>query len=392
MENKIEKNLFSGAVYLALLSGVLIAACIHQLELTDALVRAGYGAAVGTVYLMVLYYGEHPAFYEIEDKILYFLLLILSVCLIGVSSGYSTGAFWLLPLVTVARYSAAVIRIATYGVIMLLYFCISLSIHGQLMQMEYYLIIGLALLLIFSMLKQKQELPYAGVILVALSAALQVLGCGFDPDKLMEQRYQILLEISSMIFLILFGAILFLRAEYRKESSASAQMEAKLTGLLQDDFVLMRRLREKEDLYEHSCEISRLSGLTAREMGFNSLLAGAGGMYHEIGRLESGEHYMEEGMRLAEEYHFPERMIEIMRQHSTKSELPTSPEAAIVMLSDYIVSTGEYLEKNGKRDAISNEKLVKSIFTNRMEKGNLDQCGLSREQLAYLEELFIGNI
>lgn len=392
MKSKTEKNLFSGAVYLALLSGVLIAACINHLKIADTLVRTGYSAVIGTVYLMVLYYGEHPAFDEIEDKILYFVLLIFSICLVGVSSGYSTGAFWLLPLVVVARYPAAMIRIATYGMIMLVYFCTALSIHGQLVKMEYYLIIGIALLLVFYMLKQKQEIPYAGVILVALSAALQVLSCGFHPERLMEQRYQIILEISSMIFLILFGAILFLRAEGKRNRAASAQMEAKLTELLQDDFVLMERLREKEDLYRHSCEISRLSGLAAKEMGFHSLLAGAGGMYHEIGRLESGEHYMEEGMRLAEEYHFPERMVEIMRQHSVKSELPASPEAAIVMLSDYIVSTGEFLEKNGKRDAISNEKLVKSIFTNRMEKGNLEHCGLSGEQLAELQKLFIENI
>ncbi len=61
------------------------------------------------------------------------------------------------------------------------------------------------------------------------------------------------------------------------------------------------------------------------------------------------------------------------------------------MLSDCIVSTGVYLQRNGKRDAISDEKLVKSIFTNRKSRGSLDESGLSEEQIRELQEFYIGN-
>lgn len=397
MESKTEKNIFSGVIYLAVVSGVLITACINHLALSDVLIRAGYSLAISGVYFMALYYGDKPAIAQITDKLLYFFTLIVAFCLVGVSATYSTGAFWLLPLVVVARYPDIMLRIATYGILMMYYFCNALTIHGQLGQMEYYLVMGLAVMLIFSILKKGQELPYASVILLALCVALQVLGSGFHLERLMEQKYQILLEIFSVIFLVLFGSILFLRSQMGRELPDQNQetdriLEERLAGFLQDDFVLMERLKEKEELYEHSCEISRLSGAVAGEMGFDSLLASAGGMYHEIGRIEPNGNALETSIQLAEEYHFPERMIEIIRQHSTKSENPKSPEAAIVMLSDYIITTGEYLEKNNKRDAISNEKLVNSIFKNRMEKGNLEEAGLSEEQLSQLQECFILHI
>lgn len=51
------------------------------------------------------------------------------------------------------------------------------------------------------------------------------------------------------------------------------------------------------------------------------------------------------------------------------------------MLSDCIVSTSDYLQDTGKRGAVSDERLVDSIFQNRMDKGNLDEAGFSKEQI-----------
>jgi membrane-associated HD superfamily phosphohydrolase len=59
------------------------------------------------------------------------------------------------------------------------------------------------------------------------------------------------------------------------------------------------------------------------------------------------------------------------------------------MLSDCIISTGEYLAKSGKRNAISDEKLIKSIFSNRIAKGSLAESGLTDEQLEQLQDYFV---
>ena len=61
------------------------------------------------------------------------------------------------------------------------------------------------------------------------------------------------------------------------------------------------------------------------------------------------------------------------------------------MLSDCILSTGEYLQENGKRSAITDEKLVMSIFANRMEKGSLAQAGLTQEQIERLRTFYVAH-
>ena len=164
-----------------------------------------------------------------------------------------------------------------------------------------------------------------------------------------------------------------------------------MMAYLQDDYPLILQLKEEDTLYQHSYEISRLSGLAARELGCNEALAAVGGMFHEAGRMLSTENYMEGNAVLAEQYGFPEDLAAVIRQHNTGSEIPKSPEAAVVMLSDCIVSTSEYLRKNGKRDAISDDQLVMSIFTNRINKGGLDEAGLTDAQLDTLKAFYVAH-
>ena len=52
-------------------------------------------------------------------------------------------------------------------------------------------------------------------------------------------------------------------------------------------------------------------------------------------------------------------------------------EAAIVMLTDSIISTLEYLESMGKQGSIPSDKLVRNILENRLSKGSLDDCALT---------------
>ena len=172
----------------------------------------------------------------------------------------------------------------------------------------------------------------------------------------------------------------------------SVSPEEELVLLLEDDFELMQKMKENQELYQHSYKISQISGDAAQAIGCDGTLARAGGMYHEAGRIMGQDNYMEANMSLSRKYHFPARLVDVIRQHNTGSEIPQSPEAAIVMLSDCIVSTGEYLQKSGKRGAISNEKLVKSIFSNRIAKGSLEESGLSSGQLEELEKYYIEHV
>ena len=155
---------------------------------------------------------------------------------------------------------------------------------------------------------------------------------------------------------------------------------------------LMLQLREySEELYKHSVKIGKLSGAAAEYVEADRELAIAGGYYHEIGRIRDDKNYIDACVEIAKENGFSQQLIDVIRQHSTVSDKPKSVEAAIVMLSDCIVSTSDYLENSGKRQAISDERLVKSIFVNRISKGNLAEADVSEEIIQKLQDFYIKN-
>jgi cyclic-di-AMP phosphodiesterase PgpH len=153
------------------------------------------------------------------------------------------------------------------------------------------------------------------------------------------------------------------------------------------DNELIKKMREfSESLYSHSVLIGDLSCRAAKEIGADEELAMAGGLYHEIGKLR-GKNYIEEGLILAEEYAFPKELRAILKEHNIKYEKPSSVEAAIVMLSDNVVSTIEYIEKT-EEHRFTTDKIIDNIFIMRMDKGTFDLTSLSLNDFKKLKEFY----
>lgn len=418
MERINEKRLFSIVMYLSLILGALICAGINRMTIAGMLVQVCYSLIIGVVFMTLLHTREDMLWAQIPEKLVYLFSFSVSLCLIGAASRYHIGLFWLLPLAVVGYLESVEIKAVTFGVLMLDYLCNAALVHKDINLLVGYFIMAAAIVMILSMLRDRKEMPYAGVILVALCIALFVIRCGFQSSEIFQQRYFLILEISSLVFVAVFSGILQIvcgtargdgaadvpemspdveagigpEPEENKRQEPEASVESfDMMAYLQDDYPLILQLKEEDTLYQHSYEISRLSGLAARELGCNEALAAVGGMFHEAGRMISPDNYMEGNAVLAEQYGFPEDLAAVIRQHNTGSEIPKSPEAAVVMLSDCIVSTSEYLRKNGKRGAISDDQLVMSIFTNRINKGGLDEAGLTDAQLDTLKAFYVAH-
>ncbi len=153
-------------------------------------------------------------------------------------------------------------------------------------------------------------------------------------------------------------------------------------------FPLMRRLEEESPkLFLHSKTIAYLSQKAAECIGARDEVAFAGGLYHEIGRL-LGPDYIKNGEELATQYKLPKEVSDMIRQHNFKVELPKTKEAAIVMLSDNIMSTILYLKNSGET-SITAEKVVENTFSIRLNKGTLDESGISLKEFHILKEFYI---
>ena len=153
-------------------------------------------------------------------------------------------------------------------------------------------------------------------------------------------------------------------------------------------FPLLKLLEEESPkLFVHSKTIAYLSQKAAECVGAKQEVAFAGGLYHEIGRL-LGQDYVKNGEELASQYKLPNEVCEIIRQHNFKVELPKSKEAAIVMLSDNIMSTILYLKNSGE-SSISPEKVIENTFSIRLNKGTLDESGISLKEFHKLKDFYI---
>jgi len=153
-----------------------------------------------------------------------------------------------------------------------------------------------------------------------------------------------------------------------------------------DNELINKMKQHSEVQYQHALHIGDLSQRAALEIGANEKLAFAGGLYHEIGKIR-GKNYIEEGLCIAADYSFPNELKAILKEHNIKFEKPSTIEAAIVMLSDSVVSTLEYIEKNDEHKFTTN-KVIENIFQLRMDKGTFDATDLSLKDYKKLKEFY----
>ena len=367
------------------------------------------------MYFTFLHVNQGYFYQKISHKLLFFISFFMSFVFLGMATGLPVGIFWMTAVVITALDCGIELAVATHVALMIQYASLLLPLDNGFYRFSGCILFGVVAALLFSLLKSLDSVFYLALILFACDGILQLVACKFSFSLLKENWIAALVETGSVLFFVLIG-IIYLKKygarqwmpkkedysepagqmiENTEEEQAERkiqQEEARLQMLIAPNYELLLRLQGySEELLQHSQRISALSAGAAEAIGGNIMLAKAGGLYHEIGRIEDEDDYIEAGTRIGQEYDFPEKLLAVMRQHSTGFELPKSMEAAVVMLSDCIVSTSEFLVKNGKREMLSDAQLINSIFQNRLEKGNLEFAGMTLEQIQDLQNFYIRN-
>lgn len=188
--------------------------------------------------------------------------------------------------------------------------------------------------------------------------------------------------------------------------------------------------------YNHSIMVANLAESACTEINANSLLARAGAYYHDIGKIDQAEYFIENqrtnnkhddlkpslsvavikshvkiGIEKAKELNLPKDLIDIIEQHHGKGliayfyhraitkdtrvspedfsypgERPRTKEAAVVMLADIVEASTRAL----KRPTLGKiEKLVWSIIMDRFTAGELSKCPLTLSDLEVIKRSFV---
>ncbi len=159
-----------------------------------------------------------------------------------------------------------------------------------------------------------------------------------------------------------------------------------LSAAVAAEFPAMAEFSEREPLfYKHSRLVARLSSQAAAGIGADTLLAEAGGLYHEIGK-GLGEDDVQESLGVCKKYRIPASVQDIIKEHNPDRKTPSSKEAAIVMISDTIVTM---MEQNRKKNLNEDmEGMIARAFKKREDSGAFLLSGLTEQEIAALSEFY----
>ncbi|MEA4861130.1 MAG: HDIG domain-containing protein [Sphaerochaeta sp.] len=207
-----------------------------------------------------------------------------------------------------------------------------------------------------------------------------------------------------------------------------------------DSPVLERLSTVAQGTYNHSRYVSDLAYKAAKAIGANAMLARVGGIYHDIGKSDHPEYFIENqgsenkhddikpslsvaiikshvklGLEKGREVGLPQEVLDIISQHhgndviqfffneakeqslkagldvkeddfSYSGEPPAFPESAIVMLADCVEAASRTLKKPNHSKY---QKLVHSIIMGKIEREQLKNSQLSLTDLDVIEDAFV---
>ena len=203
--------------------------------------------------------------------------------------------------------------------------------------------------------------------------------------------------------------------------------------------LLKKMILDAPGTYHHSIVVGNIAEAAAESIQANSLLARIGGYYHDIGKLNNPEYFMEnqkalskhenlspsiskmviinhikEGMELARKYRLKPVIMDFITQHHGSGLVyyfyrkalegieqdekileegfrypgpkPASRETAIVLLADSVeAATRAIAEPNASRI----EEVVHKVINNKFIDGQLDNCDLTLKDLEKIAKVFI---
>ena len=203
--------------------------------------------------------------------------------------------------------------------------------------------------------------------------------------------------------------------------------------------LLQRMALEAQGTYHHSQVVGQLAEHAARAVDANSLLTRVGALFHDIGKMQKPEYYVEnqsphfnkhdelspsmsalviaahvkEGIELGRKWRLPQAVIDFIPEHhgtmvmeyfyhkALNSEdgspvkvddfrypgpKPRCRETAILMLADAVEAATRSLAKPTPSRI---REITKQIIDKRMLSGELDNSGLTLSDLARIRESFI---
>lgn len=145
--------------------------------------------------------------------------------------------------------------------------------------------------------------------------------------------------------------------------------------------------KSKEEYY-HAIHTAYLCDRIAKRLKLDDAVVKACGYYHRIGTL-IGENSWENVQGILEENHFPQRVKEVLKEYIDKTEIMISKETIILLFSDTIISSVNYLFSKDPQIQLDYPKMIEGIFKKRIESGMIDHSDLTFGELQEMKNILV---
>ena len=201
--------------------------------------------------------------------------------------------------------------------------------------------------------------------------------------------------------------------------------------------VMRRMLLSASGTYNHSMLVASLAENACKAIGANALLARVGAYYHDLGKMDQPEYFVENqgdggnkhddinpslsasiikshvkrGVEKAHQLRLPQQIVDIIAEHHGNSVLqffyakakekdpsvapedfaypgspPTTAESAVVMIADTVESACRTLEKPSVPRL---DKFIQTLIQGKVDHHQLDNCPLTFGELTRIRESFV---
>ena len=295
------------------------------------------------------------------------------------------------------------------------------------------LISGLSVSFILDGAKKRIDMVRAGAAIACVSmvSAAAILLCGQAPPALFPPA----LALAALNGLA--SGILVLGITPLLESLLHSATAFRLIELLDLGTPLLRQLASKTPgTFNHSLVVANLAEAACKAIGAKSLLARVGAYYHDIGKIDQPEYFVENqrmgnkhddinprlsatvirshvklGIEKGRAAGLPDEVIDIIASHHGNSLIayfyyeaqkkeenvnmedfcypghpPRTKEAAVVMLADVTEAAARTLDKPS---AARLEKFINDIITKKIDSAQLSESELTFRELETIKNVFV---
>ncbi len=179
------------------------------------------------------------------------------------------------------------------------------------------------------------------------------------------------------------------RPEREKEAFDYSAETVDYLSYIDDRYSLVKDIRNFSLAeYNHARNLSRIASSLIEEIGGDVDLTKMAGFYYRLGILQ-GEPVIENSIKLAYDYCFPQKVISILEEHDGTDRLPQTKESACIHMTDMCLKKAELLRSKKLSSNWNQDMVIYQTLNELSSTGIYDESGISMNQFLKIRDKLV---